>query len=234
MGIGGTPTAGCNIGNGLTGFSILATQGVVAIGCIALSRWAVDAAGAAGAARGWPWQRQRPAPVAPGSTRGRPGEETMRSLRAIALLLVGAGLWPVASPAAAQPPSRGEVTTVAVKRPFAEAADGLKAAIAANGMGLVCHANAQAGAASRGVKIKGNQVLMVFRPDFAIRMLAAAVEAGLEAPIRIYITENDDGTATIRYVKPSAVFRPYAHPDLDRLGAELDPIFERILAAAAR
>jgi hypothetical protein len=33
----------------------------------------------------------------------------------------------------------------------------LKAAIAANGMGLVCHANAQAGAASRGVKIKGKQ-----------------------------------------------------------------------------
>ncbi len=156
-------------------------------------------------------------------------------LRKFAILpLVAVTLAGMTTPAATQHPSRGEVTTVAVRRPFAEVAEALKAAIAAHGMGLVCHANAQAGAASRGVKIRGNQVLMVFRPDFAIRMLAASVEAGFEAPIRIYITENDDGTATIRYVKPSAVFRPYAHPDLDRLGAELDPIFERILAAAAR
>src|SRR5574341_2465800 len=88
----------------------------------------------------------------------------------IAVMLAG-----MAAPAAAQHPSRGEVTTIALRRPFAEVAEALKAAIAANGMGLVCHANAQAGAASRGAKIKGNQVLMVFRPDFAIRMLAASV-----------------------------------------------------------
>ncbi len=136
--------------------------------------------------------------------------------------------------ASAQHPSRGEATIVRVQKPFGVAADELKAAIAANGLGLVCHANAQAGAASRGVRIKGNQVLMAFRPDFAVRMLAASVEAGFEAPIRIYITENDDGTATIRYVKPSVIFKPYAHPDLDRLGAELDPIFERIVAAVAK
>lgn len=65
MGIGGTLAAGCNIGNGLTGFSILATQSVVAIGCIAAGRWAVDAAGAAWGARVAFWRRRRPAPVAP-------------------------------------------------------------------------------------------------------------------------------------------------------------------------
>jgi uncharacterized protein (DUF302 family) len=108
----------------------------------------------------------------------------------------------------------------------------LQQAIAGEKMGLVCHANAQAGAASRGVKIPGNQVLMVFRPDFAIRMLKANVEAGIEAPIRIYIYENPDGTATIMYRKPSAVFRPYSHGELDAIGAELDPIFERVVAQA--
>ncbi len=158
----------------------------------------------------------------------------MRAPIAALLPVVALSLGGMLEPAAAQHPSRGEVTTVPVKKPFAEAAEGLKAAVAANGMGLVCHANAQAGAASRGVKIKGNQVLMVFRPDFAIRMLAASVEAGFEAPIRIYITENDDGTATIRYVKPSVVFKPYGHPELEKVGAELDPIFERIVAAAGK
>ncbi len=155
----------------------------------------------------------------------------MRGLHAAALLLAG-GAWCVAAvPAGAQHPSGGEIVTVVVQKPFADAAERLKAAIAANGFGLVCHANAQAGAASRGVKIKGNQVFMVFRPDFAVRMLAASVEAGYEAPLRLYLTENDDGTATLRYVKPSAVFKPYSHPDLDRLGAELDLLFEKIAAA---
>ncbi len=155
----------------------------------------------------------------------------MRLRKAVILLGIAVTLTGTTAPAAAQHPSRGEVTTVAVKRPFAKVADPLKAAVAANGMGLVCHANAQAGAASRGVRIKGNQVLMVFRPDFAIRMLAASTEAGFEAPIRLYLTENEDGTATLRYMKPSVIFRPYQQPELDRLAAELDAIFEKIIAA---
>jgi len=158
----------------------------------------------------------------------------MRFRKAAILPLIAVMLAGMAAPAAAQHPSRGEVTTVAVRRPFAEVAEALKAAIAANGMGLVCHANAQAGAASRGVRIKGNQVLMVFRPDFAIRMLAASTEAGFEAPIRLYVTENEDGTATLRYVKPSVIFRPYHQPELDRLAAELDAIFEKIIAAIGK
>ncbi len=158
----------------------------------------------------------------------------MRIVSVTAVGLAILGLVGMREPAAAQHPSRGAVTTVAVKRPFATAAEELKAAVAANGLGLVCHANAQAGAASRGVKIRGNQVLMVFRPDFAVRMLATSVEAGFEAPLRLYLSENDDGTATLRYMKPSVVFKPYNHPELDRLGGELDAIFEKIVAAVGK
>lgn len=46
---------------------------------------------------------------------------------------------------------------------------------------------------------------MVFRPDFAVRLLAADPRAGFEAPIRIYLYENADGTATVSYLAPSAV-----------------------------
>jgi uncharacterized protein (DUF302 family) len=75
-------------------------------------------------------------------------------------------------------------------KPFQVFTQDLIAAIRNNKMGLVSRANAQAGAASRGVKIAGNQVLMIYRPDFAIRMLEADVEAGFEAPIRIYVVEK--------------------------------------------
>jgi len=116
--------------------------------------------------------------------------------------------------------------------PFTTFAAALKQAITQHKLGLVCHANAQAGAASVGKTIPGNQVLMVYRPDFAIRMLAADVEAGFEAPIRLYIYENADGSATLSYVKPSTVFKPYQNAALDQLAAELDVLVEAIVRTA--
>ena len=47
-----------------------------------------------------------------------------------------------------------------------------------NKMGVVAKASASAGAAGRGVKIPGNTVLMLFRNDYAVSMLAASVPAG--------------------------------------------------------
>ncbi len=122
------------------------------------------------------------------------------------------------------------------RAPFQTVAEALERAITEEKMGVVCHANAQCGAATRGVTIKGNQVLMVFRPDFAVRLLAADPSAGFEAPIRIYLYENADGTATVSYLAPSAVFAPYRNPAVQAIAAELDPIFKAIVdrALAAR
>lgn len=111
----------------------------------------------------------------------------------------------------------------------------LDAAVKANKMGLVTRASATKGAASLGKTIPGNMVVGVYRPDFAVRMLAASVPAGIEAPIRFYITENADGTARLSYKTPSAIFAPYEDGGaaLDALGAELDTIFARIAGEAA-
>ena len=101
-------------------------------------------------------------------------------------------------------------------------------------MALVAQASASRGAAARGVKIPGNAVLMVFRNDFAVRMLNASVLAGIEAPLRIYVTEKPDGTASLTYRKPSAVFVPYGSPALDEMAKELDGVFQNIVRDAAR
>jgi uncharacterized protein (DUF302 family) len=157
----------------------------------------------------------------------------MRSIGAlIALVALTAPGWLAAVPAQAQD---ARITAVS-RAPFQKVAEALERAIPEEKMGLVCHANAQRGAAGRGVTIKGNQVLMVFRPDFAIRLLAADPRAGFEAPIRIYVYENADGTATVSYLPPSAVFAPYRNPEVQAIGTELDPIFKAIVerALAAR
>ncbi len=112
----------------------------------------------------------------------------------------------------------------------------LEAAVKANKMGLVSRASATLGAKKMLDKtIPGNMVVGVYRPDFAVRMLAASVPAGIEAPIRFYITENGDGTATLSYKKPSAVFAPYADGGaaLRELAAELDALFAKIAREAA-
>ncbi len=108
----------------------------------------------------------------------------------------------------------------------------LDKAIAAHKMGIVGRASASRGAAGRGVTIPGNAVIGVYRNDFAVRMLEASVAAGIEAPLRFYLFEREDGGASLVYRSPSAVFAPYGSADLDAMAQELDAIFAAIARAA--
>lgn len=136
------------------------------------------------------------------------------------------------SAAFAQAPALPGTHTLASKHDFKTLVARVEAAISAQKMGLVASASASAGAAGRGVKIPGNTVLMVFRNDYAVRMLQASVPAGIEAPLRLYVTENADGTASLSYRTPTAVFGPYQSKPLNSMAAELDPIFDRIVRDA--
>lgn len=149
-----------------------------------------------------------------------------RGLMLATLLLVGAG---AASADAPLPGTR----TVATRHGFDALVSRVETAVSDHRMGLVAQASASRGAAARGIRIPGNAVLMVFRNDYAVRMLQASVAAGIEAPLRIYVTENADGTASITYRTPSAVFAPYRSEKLDAMARELDPIFEGIARDAA-
>ncbi|MGC1427124.1 MAG: DUF302 domain-containing protein [Albidovulum sp.] len=101
---------------------------------------------------------------------------------------------------------------------------------------IVTQASASDGARSQGIEIAGNRVFGLFRNDYARRMLAASVVAGIEAPIRLYLTENSDGTTTLSYKTPTAVFAPYADEGGEALAAlagELDTVFAALVADAA-
>ena len=117
---------------------------------------------------------------------------------------------------------------------YAELIKRVQAAVKANKMGLVTRASATLGAKALGKTIPGNMVIGVYHPRFAIRMLAASIPAGIEAPIRFYITENADRTATLSYKTPTAVFAPYADggKKLKAMARELDAIFAKIAKEA--
>lgn len=149
-----------------------------------------------------------------------------------AVIFVSAVGVPYGSALAGDTAALRETRVVDVGKPFDALVLHLEQAIKDNNMALVAQASASRGAAARGVKIPGNMVLMVFRNDYAVRMLAASVPAGIEAPLRIYLTENADGSATVSYRRPSAVFAPYASAALDAMAKELDPVFDKIVRDA--
>lgn len=113
----------------------------------------------------------------------------------------------------------------------------VQSAAKANGLGIVSRASATVGAkALLGMEIAGNMVIGLYHPSFAVRMLDASVAAGIEAPIRMYVTENTDGTATLSYKMPSNVFAPYMDEGgeaLKTLALELDTVFDTVAKQAA-
>ncbi|WP_413438059.1 DUF302 domain-containing protein [Sulfuriferula sp. GW1] len=105
----------------------------------------------------------------------------------------------------------------------------LTEAILAVPMGLVAHINGQANAAKRGLTVPSDQILEVFRPDFAVRVWQADKRAGIDIPLRIHVYEAD-GKTWVAMRSPGAVFAPYNNALLDQIAAELQPIFDKILA----
>ena len=106
----------------------------------------------------------------------------------------------------------------------------VKSAVKKEKLAVVTEAGPTGVAKSRGIDIPGNRVLGIYNNDFAVRVIRLSVPAMIEAPIRMYVTENLDGTATLSYKKPSHVFAPYfaEAPDLRDIASELDERFDRI------
>lgn len=108
------------------------------------------------------------------------------------------------------------------------AVEALKGGIESAGMRLVSHINGQANAKLIGKEVPADQILEVFRPDFAIRVWEACKPAGHDIPLRIHVYEDGDQTKVACRL-PSEVFEPYGSDALMAVGQELDAIFNSIL-----
>jgi hypothetical protein len=56
-----------------------------------------------------------------------------------------------------------------------------------------------------------------------------SVPSSIEAPLRFYMTENADGTATLTYRKHSAIFGVYGSSELDAMAEKLDELWAKIV-----
>jgi uncharacterized protein (DUF302 family) len=111
----------------------------------------------------------------------------------------------------------------------------LLAAVPEEEMAVVTQAGPTAAARARGVEIPENRVVGVFNNDFAVRILGLSTAAMIEAPVRFYVTEDADGTATLSWKEPSFVFAPYVEeggPALAEIAQDLDRRFAAIAGRA--
>ncbi len=113
--------------------------------------------------------------------------------------------------------------------PADEVVAALKATIEGANMRIVSHINGQANAAKIGKNVPADQILEVFRPDFAVRVWAAYKPAGLDIPLRIHVYEDEDKHTVVQYRTAKTVFAPYQSSGLNMIAEELDTIFETIL-----
>jgi uncharacterized protein (DUF302 family) len=109
---------------------------------------------------------------------------------------------------------------------FHELVGRLQKSVVANGMTVVATTSA-VGHGSNAVP--DNAVLLVFRNDYALRMVQANALSGMEAPIRLYVTAGPDKKAAVTYRTPTSIFALYDNPKLDELAAEMDQVFAKII-----
>lgn len=142
----------------------------------------------------------------------------------------------LALPVQAEMAPRAGWTVIETDKSYTDLIDAVRKAAGKNRMGVVTQAGPTGAAKNRGITIPGNRVIGLFNNLFAVRILGLSTAAMIEAPIRMYVTENADGTATLSYKEPSTVFAPYmdeADADLQTAARELDVIFDAIAKTAA-
>lgn len=152
-------------------------------------------------------------------------------------LLIACTLMAFAATAQAEMAPRDGWSVTPTAKSYDQLIADVKAAAKSNKMGIVTEAGPTEAAKSRGVTIPGNRVIGIFNNVYAVNILGLSTAAMIEAPIRLYVTENSDGTATLSYKLPSTVFAPYtedAGPELVKLADELDTTFAMISDQASQ
>ncbi len=107
----------------------------------------------------------------------------------------------------------------------------LKKALENSALSQITTASASAGAKGRGVEIPGNRVVGVYNNLYAVRMLEASIAAGIEAPLRIYLTQRSDGGSNFTYKTATEAFKPYfdeGGEPLKTMAAELDDLLDKV------
>jgi uncharacterized protein (DUF302 family) len=75
---------------------------------------------------------------------------------------------------------------------------------------------------------------VVGNPLFAVRMTQHDIRAGLYAPLRVLLYENDEGKTCLEYDKPSSLIGQFGNAEVTAVATTLDRKLEELAAEAIR
>lgn len=157
-----------------------------------------------------------------------------RPLALTLILAAGLSTGQIPGPVLAEVAPRDGWQVIETEMTHAVLLERLLDAVPKEGMAVVTQAGPTAAARARGIEIPENRVVGVFNNDFAVRVLGLSTAAMIEAPIRFYVTEDADGTATLSWKEPSMVFGPYADDGGAALADIAQDLDSRFVAIATR
>jgi uncharacterized protein (DUF302 family) len=113
--------------------------------------------------------------------------------------------------------------SLATSYPLGDTVRRLEKAVRANGLTLVQTIR------SGGHGATDVAVLLISSSDYWGRVLKANQLAGMELPIRIYVTADGSRGSAVIYRAPSSIFALYDTPELDHIAADLDQVFAKLV-----
>jgi uncharacterized protein (DUF302 family) len=113
--------------------------------------------------------------------------------------------------------------SLATSYPLGDTVRRLEKSVRANGLTLVQTVR------SGGHGATDVAVLLVSSSDIWGRVLKANQLAGMELPIRIYVTAAGNRGSAVIYRAPSSIFALYDTPELDHIAADLDQVFAKVV-----
>ena len=75
---------------------------------------------------------------------------------------------------------------------------------------------------------------VVGNPLLAIQMTQHDIRAGLYAPLRVLLYEDEQGKTCVEYDKPSSLFGQFGNANINEVAAMLDQKLEQLVTEAIR
>ena len=75
---------------------------------------------------------------------------------------------------------------------------------------------------------------LLCNPLFAIRMTQYDIRAGLYAPLRVLLYQDEEGKTCVEYDRPSSLFGQFGHAVVTEVATMLDRKLEQLVAGAIR
>lgn len=111
--------------------------------------------------------------------------------------------------------------------------DRLESGVRDRGMSVIARIDHSNNADSIGMRLPPTQVLVFGNPKLGTRLMKATISAAIDLPMRILVTEGDDGTVTMSWIDPEHLKRFHHIEGCDELLTTMQQALSTIATEAA-